>query len=153
VQIVMPQMVCPASTIQMVAAACSTGVSSSATCLSALQQLYAQNGACASCLSNFTFDFVNLDGVYACALPYVSAMCGQQAQCYLDCLNTVCQGCGGATLPACLTQSGPGVCSAYGQGNTCVDAALMGPAALCDPAKYSNLGAWLAAVATAYCAM
>jgi hypothetical protein len=152
VTLLTPTMACAPSDLQMAATACATGFSSSATCQNFFSQLNMTNMNCANCLGNFAFDFNQPDGIFACAMPYVALTCAQQAFCYQDCMDNACMNCGSTTLPACLMTSGPSACSMYAPGNTCITAALSGPASVCNPATYSgNFGNWLAAVGAAYC--
>ena len=152
VTIVTPQAACSASELQMAATACATGFSSSPACQNFFSQLNNQDQNCAFCLSSFTFDFNQPDGIFACATPFVTAACAQQAACYQDCVDSVCSGCGSTNLSSCLMQSGPAACPTFASGNACITAVLSGAAAMCNPATYSgSFGAWLAAVGAAYC--
>jgi len=81
----------------------------------------------------------------------VDATCNHNSACITDCTSSACAGCiDPATTGMCQTGVRAGTCQSF-YGNTCLSTALSGPAAVCNPAKYTTFGAWLQAVGTKYC--
>src|SRR5262249_34364992 len=52
-----------------------------------------QTPSCASCLSQFDFDFTELTGLTRCVAPFVDAACNHVTACVVDCTNTSCGKC------------------------------------------------------------
>jgi hypothetical protein len=149
-----PSDACSTDEIDNAAAACAGGATTPA-CSAFFAFESSSNAACGRCLATFDFDFAAESGIRACVAPYVDATCNQNSACLVDCITDACFHCGGdpSLTAQCQTQARSGTCSTYIQADGCVTQALAGAAAICNPATYQgDLGAWLMAVAAAYCA-
>lgn len=151
------------STIELANArsACSLGPGS-AGCAAFFQFEQQQNAACASCLSQFRFDYTQSEfkGIFKCVAPFVSSSCNQATGCVTACQDTSCAQCSSAaTTEQCRREvmrtqpPPPGQCASYLLGAACVQAALFGAGSFCNPASYpqGNFGAWLQGVGSRYC--
>jgi hypothetical protein len=151
------QKVCSATELLNARAACGGGATSPA-CSNFFNVEYQQNGACASCLQPFDYELADLEGVFACIAPWVTAVCNQSTACDYDCRTESCASCpDSATYDQCRTtvDGANGQCASYSlPAERCEAAAFAGAGAICDPSRYGNdYGAWLQAVGTRYCGM
>jgi hypothetical protein len=141
-----------ACTVQDLAQAQSgcVGGPDSAGCQAFLQTLIS-NGApkCEACLAPLVRPYDQ--AVLLCAAPFTSASCDQATGCYADCENASCSQCAAAGLTSCETTARTTTCLTYTQGLTCLQSALGGTGAFCNPGAYTGYGAWLAAVGAHYC--
>jgi hypothetical protein len=137
------QGVCSATDLENAAVGCAAG-QTAAPCL-----LFNGNQACGACLLSFS-DEVTDFAIRRCAAPFLDATCSHEAACLDDCVTQACATCVMGYNIGCSAESN--TCAAYVQASACVNEALSGPAAVCNPATYQgNYGAWLAAVGALYC--
>jgi len=142
---------CTSQDLTEAQAACAGGADTTG-CTSFLQTL-TSNGAqaCALCLQPFVVPFAQVTGIALCAAPFVPASCNQDTGCYTNCETVTCSQCAASQLSTCQTQVASGSCSTYSQGLSCLVAAETGAGAFCNPASYSDFGAWLEGVGGQYC--
>jgi hypothetical protein len=152
------QNVCDAvNDLDAVRAACTgAGVGpASGTCVAAFAALAAANPACSACLAPFNQPFVQLQGIYLCAAPFVSAGCNHSTACATDCADTSCGLCPAASEAQCLNQvnGNGGACRNFVNQTACALAALAAPPGrLCNPGTYNNdYGRWIRAVGAHFC--
>jgi hypothetical protein len=160
------QYVCSTSELQNVAAVCAGEISTLTCDVDFTFALQIVGAPCFACLQNFAFETVSFTGpnreishprsmqsaIRSCAAPYVDATCNHNSACVADCLADTCYDCY-TDMDGCETRARSGACAAYFANDQCVTQALGGPAAFCNPMTYQgNLGAWLQAVGTQYCA-
>jgi hypothetical protein len=144
---------CSTADLQNAASACADGASAStASCDSFFG---CSNTACAACLKQFDFDFVDQIGIRTCVAPLVDATCNHNNACIADCTAESCFRCAdNASTSQCETRVQSGTCAAYTQADQCVVQALAGAAAFCNPVTYQEMfGAWLQGVGAKYCGL
>ena len=146
------QQVCSTADLQYAASVCADGAS--ATTPSCDSFFGCSNTACAACLKQFDFNFVDQIGIRTCVVPFVDATCNHNSACISDCTAETCFLCTDDALSSCETQVQTGTCATYTQADQCVVQALAGPAAVCNPVTYQgNFGAWLQGVGAKYCGL
>jgi hypothetical protein len=153
--------VCSGIELANARSACSLGPQS-AGCNAFFQFVQQTNAACGNCLSQFRYDYQQseLKGVFKCIAPFVGASCNQVTGCATACQDTSCIQCStAAQAEQCREEvvrgqpPPPGQCFNYLQNAGCVQNALFGAGAFCNPASYpqGNFGAWLQGVGARYC--
>jgi hypothetical protein len=144
---------CRSSDLSQASAACAGGASSTA-CLAFFQAEKANvdgGTACAACLQPFDIPFEDGAGIFLCAAPFLDASCNEDTGCYIDCETKSCAACASGEVAPCKTDQQTANCATYSKGLTCVQAALGGSGAFCNPSSYVSFGDWLAAVGASYC--
>ena len=147
------QHVCSAVDLTNARAACIAGPASNG-CLAFFAFEQANNPSCATCLAPFDVSFQEASGLFACAAPFVSAICDHSTGCASDCLVTSCGQCPAGAGAGCRNDVTQNQCSPYFQQSGCAIQAIFGPgpAAFCNPQNYNNnYGRWLQGVGGHYC--
>jgi hypothetical protein len=143
--------VCTGQDLAEAQAACAGGANA-AGCQAFLQTLKGNGAAkCEACLQPFVVPFAQGTGLFLCAAPFVSPSCNQATGCYSACETASCSKCTAAEAAQCETTAATGSCASYAQGLTCIQAALAGGGAFCNPAAYTGFGGWLKGVGGHYC--
>jgi hypothetical protein len=135
-------------------AACAAGADA-ASCVAFFQFEQTNSPSCYSCLSPFDqpLSQSEFNGIFKCLAPFVSASCDHDTGCATDCQNLSCNQCSGqAATDQCRFDVTRGECASNFAAASCVQTALGGAGAFCNPQNYSfNFGAWLQGVGGHYC--
>ncbi len=137
---------CNPQDLQALASACA---SAGQTCNDQFEKLLSQNPGCYDCMLQFAAD----DAYARCLAPFLTPSCNHQLSCAVECGNVSCGDCASsAEQDKCSSTvfAKTGVCREWINGYYCNQAALAGPGWFC---KFDdNLGPWLLAVGSYYCA-
>ncbi|HEY1691774.1 MAG TPA: hypothetical protein VGG39_06415 [Polyangiaceae bacterium] len=146
------QAVCSASDLQNAGSACEGGAHDSA-CQAFFGFEKSSNPSCATCLTQFDYDFSELTGLTTCAAPFVDAACNHITACLVDCTDKSCANCvDTGALQDCQVQVPQSVCASYYDGAACIDNSFFGSGSFCDPNQGTGLfGDWLVQVGGFYC--
>lgn len=146
--------VCSTVELANARAACAAGANG-ASCDAFFQFEQTSNPQCFACLSPFKVPFSTseFDGIFRCVAPFVSSTCNHNTGCATDCQTTSCTQCSTqAAMDQCRFDVTRGQCASAFQQVTCIQSALVGAGAFCNPGNYNfNYGAWLQGVGGHYC--
>lgn len=139
---------CSSSDLAVLANACQ-GPNPGLGCTQTFQKLQQTNPGCYNCMRQFAAE----DAYARCLAPYLSQVCNHELTCGVECTAESCSRCPPVRQSACQDAvfSQTGQCKSFVSGYYCAQAALQGPGAFCDFAKYNDLGLWWQAVGQAYC--
>jgi hypothetical protein len=140
---------CNATDLAVLARAC-RGPNPGQQCNQAFRDLMQAKPGCYDCMLQFT----GSDALARCLSPYLSQTCNHQLTCAVECVQTSCDRCPGGREASCqgAVFSPSGQCGSFVGGYYCAEAAIQGPAAVCDFSRYGDLGRWWEGVGLTYCA-